>query len=263
MRAYVSVFLARFQTQLQYRIAAVSGVGTQLFWGLVRMMLFDAFYRSSTAPMPMTLPEVIAYVWLGQAFLGVIGWGADPDVRQQVRTGTVAYEMLRPVDVPTFWLMRAMAIRAGTLALRAAPILVIAFVFVGISGPRDTAALAAFVVSMLGSVMLSGALATVLTISLLWTVSGDGISRMMPAISYILSGMAVPIPLFPEWLQPILNFLPFRGMIDTPFRLYLGHIPSSDLLLTVGHQVAWSIALILLGRALFVRGRRHLVIQGG
>ena len=263
MRAYLSVFLARFQTQLQYREAAISGVGTQLFWGMIRMMLFDAFYRSTTAEMPMTLPEVIAYVWLGQAFLGLIGWGADPDVREQVHSGTVAYEMLRPVDIPTFWLMRTLAIRAGTLTLRATPILVVAFLFIDISLPPDAGSLFAFAITLIGALCLSSAMAALLTISLLWTVSGEGISRMMPAIAYVLSGLAVPIPLFPEWLQPILNFLPFRGMIDIPFRFYLGHIPASELLQMFGHQVAWTAALILMGRALFYRGRRHLVIQGG
>ena len=176
MRAYYSLFLARFQTQLQYRVAAISGVGTQFFIGLIRMMLFGAFYRSTTAEMPMTLPDVITYVWLGQAFLGIIGWGADSDVRQQVRTGTVAYEMLRPVDIPFYWSARVMAQRVGTLVLRATPILILSFVVIGISLPPSAALVFAFVASMVGALLLSSALATVLTVSLLWTVSGEGIS---------------------------------------------------------------------------------------
>ncbi len=263
MRAYYSVFLARFQTQLQYRVAAISGVGTQCFWGLIRMMLFEAFYRSTTADMPMTLTDVIAYVWLGQAFLGIIGWGADPDVRQQIRTGTVAYEMLRPVDIPFYWFARVMAQRVGTVALRASPILVLAFTVVDMVAPPSLAAFSAWIAAMIGALLLSSALATVMTVSLLWTISGEGISRMMPAIAYALSGMAVPLPLYPQWMQPVLNFLPFRGLIDIPFRFYLGHIPAAELLPYLGHQVAWTVALMLLSRALFIRGRRNLVVQGG
>ncbi|MCY3666395.1 MAG: ABC-2 family transporter protein [Gemmatimonadetes bacterium] len=36
------------------------------------------------------------------------------------------------------------------------------------------------------------------------------------------------MPLFPDAFQPILDFLPFRGLADTPFRLYMGHIPASQ-----------------------------------
>ena len=106
------------------------------------MTIFDAFYRSTTADMPMTLPQVVAYVWLGQAFRGPIGWSADPDVHQQVHTGTVAYKMLRPVDVPTYWFMRCMPIRFGTLMLRATPILVVSYLVVGITLPPSVGHLA-------------------------------------------------------------------------------------------------------------------------
>ena len=85
MKAYTSVLSARFRTLLQYRAAAIAGLGTQLFWGLIRMMIFEAFYRSSTTPQPMTIDIVVGYVWLGQAFILIQPWGVDPDVRNQIR----------------------------------------------------------------------------------------------------------------------------------------------------------------------------------
>ena len=32
----------------------------------VRTMIFAGFYRATTAPQPMTYPEVVNYIWLGQ-----------------------------------------------------------------------------------------------------------------------------------------------------------------------------------------------------
>ena len=69
MSAYVAVVKARFRMLLQYRTAALAGFGTQLFWGLIRVMLFDAFYRSSSAPQPMSYPQTVTYLWLVQAML--------------------------------------------------------------------------------------------------------------------------------------------------------------------------------------------------
>ena len=77
------------------------------------------------------------------------------------------------------------------------------------------------------------------------------------------SGMYVPLPLFPEWLQPLLHALPFRGLVDVPFRLYLGHIDPRDTLAVLGPQLVWTGVLIVLGRVLLARGRRRLVVQGG
>ncbi len=78
----------------------------------------------------------------------------------------------------------------------------------------------------------------------------------------VLSGMVVPLPLFPDWSQPILNALPFRGLVDVPFRLYVGHIPPEEVISVLAHQVAWSAALIGLGHAVLSRGTRRLVVQG-
>ncbi len=85
----------------------------------------------------------------------------------------------------------------------------------------------------------------------------------MPALGFVLSGMIVPLPLYPDWSQPILNALPFRHIADVPFRLYLGHMPPSDLPAVLALEAAWTAGLVLLGRGLLALGCRRLVVQGG
>ena len=62
MKPYLAIFSSHFRSLLQYRAAALAGVGTQLFFGLVRLMIFDAFYRSSTIVQPMTLDEALLVI---------------------------------------------------------------------------------------------------------------------------------------------------------------------------------------------------------
>ena len=82
MRPYASLLSARARMLLQYRAAAWAGTGTRLFWGIIRLMIFEAFYRSSTAEQPISLPEVVTYIWLGQAFLTLIPFtSASPNPR--------------------------------------------------------------------------------------------------------------------------------------------------------------------------------------
>jgi ABC-2 type transport system permease protein len=75
--------------------------------------------------------------------------------------------------------------------------------------------------------------------------------------------MLVPLPMFPAWAQPILAWLPFAGLVDLPFRIYTGHLPTNELVAVVARQVGWTIALVMLGRWLLARGLRRLVVQGG
>ncbi len=263
MRPYWAILSARFRTLLQYRAAAVAGFGTQLFWGLMRVMIFEAFYRSTTASQPMTFPEVVTYVWLSQALMRVLPWTPDPDVRAMIRTGNVAYELLRPVDLYSLWYSRALANLTAPTLLRCVPMLIVASLFLSLRAPNSWAAGGACLVAMASAVLLACAISNLLSVSLLWTISGEGVSNLMAVAVWLLSGMIVPLPLFPDWAQNILSILPFRGLMDTPFRLYMGHIPPGGVLAVVGHQLAWTVALVLLGRRLLARGARRLVVQGG
>ena len=57
--------------------------------------------------------------------------------------------------------------------------------------------------------------------------------------------------------------LPFSGLADTPYRLYIGHLPASDLPLLFAHQVAWTAAFVFLGRWMLSRALRRMTVQGG
>ena len=55
----------------------------------------------------------------------------------------------------------------------------------------------------------------------------------------------------------------FPGLIDIPFRLYLGRVPVEECLPLFLHQLAWTAVLVLAGRGALARGARRLVVQGG
>ena len=108
MSAYRALVSVRFRMLLQYRTAAFAGFVTQLFWGAIRLMILAAFYAAATRPQPISLPELIPYVWLGQALLGLLPWNVDQEIAASVRTGGVAYEMLRPIDLYLNWFARTL-----------------------------------------------------------------------------------------------------------------------------------------------------------
>ena len=79
----------------------------------------------------------------------------------------------------------------------------------------------------------------------------------------VVIGMIVPLPLFPDWLQHILAYLPFAGVVDLPFRVYNGNIPASDVAFVLARQLGWTLLLVAIGRWMLSRGMRRIVVQGG
>lgn len=271
MRPYLAIVAARFQMLLQYRAAALAGFGTQLFWGAIKVMVFIAFFESTTTVQPMSIGQVLVYIWLGQALLALLPWNVDPEIAAHVRTGDVAYELLRPLDLYGFWFARTLAFRAAPTLLRMVPMLLFAYLALPAMGlgdwalplPAGTAAGLLFLLSLTVTLLLSTAITMVMHIALMWTVSGEGLNRLMPGIVPLFSGLVIPLPLFPDWLQPLLFWQPFKGLADVPFRIYSGHIETGQALLEIALQSGWCLAIAGFGMALLGRACRRLVVQGG
>jgi len=271
VRPYLAIFAARFLTLLQYRAAAFAGIVTQFWFGAIMVMALSAFYADGRGSPSISLAEAITYIWLGQAFLGLLPWNVDPEIALMMRTGNVAYERLRPVDTYFYWFARALAWRAAVTLLRSIPILIVTsavFAFVGLGAwslrpPSSSESLALFVLSMTAVVHLSAAMTTLLNISVVWTISGQGINVITNSLVLILSGMVIPLPLFPEWAQPVLFVQPLAGLVDIPYRIYFANLSGREALGGIALQICWTMVFIVLGHLLMAHTMRRIQIQGG
>lgn len=268
---YWAVISARFRVLLEYRAAAFAGFVTQLFWGAIKIMALSAFYAQGSGAQPMSLQQTLAYVWLGQALLGLLPWSIEPELEEKMRTGAVAYELLRPVELYGLWYARAVAFRAATAALRC-PLMVVTGLLVmpllgmsrwGLPWPASVASAGMFMLSVGATVMLAAAVNMLLNAVLLLTVDGRGINTIAIGLIILLSGMVAPLPLFPDWLQPLLRVQPLRGLMDIPLRIYSGSIAAADAPLEIAFQLAWTLVLVALGRVLLRRATAAVVVQGG
>lgn len=270
MRPYLAVLRVRFALLLQYRAAALAGFGTQCWWGAIKVMVLAAFFRGATA-VPMTFQQTVNYIWLGQAFLMLQPWGADADVVRLVRSGDVALERLRPVDTYAFWYARSMARRTATPLLRAIPMLVTAGVLLplvglskwGLSLPAGGSAALMFIVSLALAVVLSSAISTLMDVLTVAALSERGVNTVVGGMVIVLSGGVIPLPLFPDWAQPLLKYQPFAGLGDIPFRIYGGHLAGAAALSSIASQSVWIVVLIAAGHAFMSRTMSRVQVQGG
>lgn len=268
---YWAVVCARFRVLLEYRAAAFAGFVTQLFWGCIKVMILAAFYENARGPLPMSLSQTISYVWLGQALLGLLPWNLEAELQEKITSGAVAYELLRPVELYSLWYARSVAYRTATTALRCPlmvgfSLLVMPALGLGrwaLQPPPSLASALLFLVSLTITVALAASVMMLMNAALLLTLEGRGLNTIMIGVIILFSGMVAPLPLFPDWLQPVLRYQPLRGLIDVPLRIYSGHIVPRAAATEIGMQLAWTCALVALGRRLLLRASRTLQVQGG
>lgn len=267
MRAYISVFKLRLSNGMQYRSAALAGVATQFFWGFIIVMVFEAFYAHALENPPMTLPQLVTYIWLQQSFLAFIAlWFRDNELFQLITTGNIAYELCRPSEIYGFWYAKLLAQRLSSALLRCFPILIVALFLpqpYRLSLPPDGFTLLLFSVSLILGLLILVSISMLIYISVFITMSAVGSLLMFGILGEFFAGMVIPIPLMPDWLQSIVYMLPFRFTADFPFRVYSGHIPKDEAIRGIILQLMWLVAIFGLGKYLMGKALRKVVVQGG
>ncbi|MCC2683284.1 MAG: putative transporter permease protein [Paenibacillaceae bacterium] len=267
MRTYLSVGKLRFIHGMQYRTAAFAGIATQFFFGFVFIMIFVAFYSHSTVEQPISLEQVVSYSWLRQAFLAFVAlWFRDSEIFQLITSGNVAYELCRPCRLYEFWFSKLVGQRLSYAVLRCFPILAVTFFLPApyrLNPPASAESLSLFVAALLLGLLVNVAISMFIYISVFWTMSPIGSTMMIAIVGDFFSGMLIPVPLMPDWLQQVSYALPFRWALDFPFRVYSGNIATAEALWGILIQAVWIVALFLLGRWALQRSLRKLVVQGG
>ncbi len=268
---YLAVFRARFLITLQYRAAALAGFATQCWWGGLKVMIYAAFFAVGSRLAPMTLAHTVTYTWLGQAFLLLEPWNADPEVAEMVRSGAVAYERLRPVDAWAWWYARALAWQVARILPRAALMFVAAGIVLPLVGlgdwslrlPPSAAAAGLFAVSLAAASLLSATITVLLNVVVVASMTDRGANVLAAPLAGLLSGGILPLAFFPAWAVGALRAQPFAGLIDTPFRIYFADLSGAAALGAIGLQAVWIVVLAFAGRWTLAAAMDRLQIQGG
>lgn len=267
MKKYISIFKIKLLNGLQYRAAALAGISTQFTWGFLTLLMFKAFYEVSPENFPMEFSQLSTYIWLQQAFLSFFAvWFFEFDILESISTGNIAYELCRPIDIYSLWVMRSIGLRLSGAVLRCFPVLIISAILprpYGISPPFSAVSGLLFLVSMALGFVVMVVLVMLIYISTFYTISYRGLLILFTSVIEFLSGALIPIPFFPKALQNVLYLLPFSATQNTPFLIYNGFVQGDEILKSLGIQLFWIIALAILGKLILKHALTKTVIQGG
>lgn len=267
MKPYTSLLRVRFLNGLQYRAAAIGGLVTQFFWGLMLVFVYSAFYMEDISAGGFLYKDLVSFIWLQQAFLSffmLYDW--DSELLDMITTGGIGYELCRPVEVYNVWYVKLLSKRLSRGLLRFAPVIILGFLMpkpYNMSLPESPLHLLLFFITMFLGLFLLVAISMLIYISVFKTMSSSGSIVIFGIIGEFFSGMTIPIPFMPSWLQKVCMFLPFRWTSDLPLRVYSGNIVVTEAVKGIAVQFIWIALLVFIGAFFMKRVTRLAVVQGG
>ena len=258
------LFAAGFRRQSSYRLAMLAGLATNVVFGFIRAsILFAAIDSGGGTLAGYDKGSVSAYVWLSQGLIGAVTLTGIAEIGDRIRTGDVAVDFTRPLDLQTWHLAEDLGRAAYTTIPRGVPSVLVGALTVGLALPTTALPYAMGLVSVVLGVAISFYGRYAVNVLGFWLLDTRGVRMVYAVVSSFLAGLYVPVGLFPDWLHELALATPFPSMMQAPVDVISGHVSGADAWRTLGLQVVWVALTCLAGRALTSAGRAKLVVQGG
>lgn len=106
-RLYAAVAAGGFRRYATYRVATAAGVFTNTVFGFILAYTYLALWHEKPHLGGYDQAQALTYVWVGQAMFAVMVLGSagfEEELIERIRTGDIAVDLYRPVDLQLWWL---------------------------------------------------------------------------------------------------------------------------------------------------------------
>jgi ABC-2 type transport system permease protein len=226
---------------MQLWSAVYAGVGTEELGGLTQTQML--WYLVATEAILMSMPRL----WY--------------EVDQDVRTGSLAVQLVRPLSYAATHFGRSMGERVVRFTFNLVVGSVLAMLLAGpiafsVSGVGMFLLVLpmAFILDFLGALLVG--------LCAFWLESTQGIALIYSRLMMLLGGLMVPLDVYPDSVQPILRALPFAAILHAPGKMLVA--PSTELFLQcLALQAACLVVYGAGAYALHTLALRRLFVNGG
>ena len=185
------------------------------------------------------------------------------EVNYEIRQGTLAFRLLRPVHPLVAYACENVAAMPLRLLISLPVAATLLLVVGGSRVTRDPLLLALFPLTVLGAWLITFLAMSIVGALAFYVDSAASLFELWMGLFGVFSGYLVPLELFPSWVGTLARFLPFRYMLAFPVEMVVGMQDRGRALLELCVQWAF-VGLLLAGAAGIWRlGLRRFAAFGG
>ncbi|WP_018353495.1 ABC transporter permease [Longispora albida] len=204
--------------------------------------------------------QLATYVWVSQGLIGVINFWTQLDLVERIKSGNIAADLLRPMDIMWMQLATELGRSLFGLVLRFTLPITVGAIFFDLYLPGKPHVYLLFVVAMVLSVLVGFLCRYILCLLCFWFLDIRGFWTAWVLCSGLLGGLQFPLPVWPDWLVTTLWVAtPFPLLLQGPLDVLVERESGA----VIGLQVVWLVILFGVSRLMQGRALRKLVVQGG
>lgn len=262
-RTYLELIRLRFLSLLAYRLYLYSGVATYLLYIGGYYFFWMAVYGGREELAGLTPAQMATYLAVGWLARACYFNNLDEEIAQEVRDGTVAVQLVRPVPYLGQKLAGAVGEALFRLLFFSLPGLALAILLFPVQLPAGADRWLPYGLALLLAFAINAELNVLTGILAVFWVRIQGVQWARKHVIDLLSGLYLPLPLFPAPLAAVLAWLPFPLIGYVPSGILSGGMAPAETWGWLARGALWALALGWAVAWAWRGVRRHLVVHGG
>lgn len=261
--AYLYKAKVQILVSLAYRFEVFATLLTRYIEIIAVVCLWECVYKNQDSLKGMTKEQMVTWIILAAGMSVIYSTGVQSEIRSGVVKGNIAVELLRPCSLLGLYFgqdIGAMLVRIVTCFV---PTVILGGLTFGMLLPVSGMNFVLCLLSLAAGYLIIWLLYAMLGVLAFWTMELGNMQWGLSTIISIFSGNMIPLYFFPESVQKVLAWLPFRYTYQAPLELYIGKISWQEGLGQIGIQILWICLLAGVLALLWKRVQKNVLVQGG
>src|SRR3954468_15479475 len=180
-------------------MATVAGAVTNTVFGVVKASITVAAIAAAGGALAgYDAQQGATYSWLVQALLASVGLFGWRELADRIRSGDIAVDLARPVDLQLSGLGTDLGRAVYMLLPRGLPPLLVGLVFFDVALPLGPMPYLLTAISLPVAVAISFACRFLVNLAAFWLMDIRGAMTLYVVASNVLAGLIVPVHWFPD-----------------------------------------------------------------
>jgi ABC-2 type transport system permease protein len=252
-----------FVNMLAFRLRYYTGIITYFINVSVNYFIWSAVFDQVPGFGGFDFPQMMTYVAIGWIIRSLYFSTLDVDLANDILEGKIVMSLLRPIGVQESYISRSLGESIFRLVMLTLPNAVVISVLFPVLPPASTFHFLAFLLSLAGSVLLVASINFIVGACAVHLKSILGLMRAKFWMQELLSGLLVPVALFPSPFIELSHWLPFEHIGYTPVVIYLGKDSWPSIAASLVREWVWIVLVLAIGRWFWNRLTRRMTVHGG
>lgn len=262
MRTYIEFLKKSFVTNMAFRSNYFFGVLNTIILIFVNISIWKALYGVQTEINGISFPMVVTNFVIGLSFSNALSVN-DFMIAEKVHSGQIAMDLLKPININLTMMFQTLGNNLFRVIAYFIPSLLISLMFFGILPPVSMPILIYVVLAVGFGFLILYNISYIISVLSFWFVNIWSFSTIKNVFIGVLTGTMLPLWFMPDWVNNIIKYTPFDVIYFAPMKIYLGQLDTNGIYLVFMKQIVWILILFAIGRILWSKGMKQLVVVGG